>query len=384
MVYSNASQPLFPRLGLLLISCRLSTSGIALALAITPKRFRGLDTIGLVIFLLDVVFFLFISTALAFRFVVHPKTFRDAVTSPQEALFISTFFLSAAAILANISVYGEMFLGANVEGLACFSMVTFWMYLVCSFAYATVQYHLLFTVKEDRRLTIASSSPAWILPIFPVMMAGTVSVFISKQQPIGHAVNVLFAGMAAQGVGFFISLFVYSTYLSRLMAYGLPAQRPGMFIAVGPPAFTCAALIGFASESPRLLAHLQTKPDTFFYGFQGVDTAAAAFQLIAISCAMFLWGLSFWFFAQSTAGVLGGGNPDPRFHLSWWSFVFPNVGLAVACIKIGQALASEGVLWLGSVLVAGLLLAWAVVAFRCVRAVSRREIMWPGHDEDTR
>lgn len=39
----------------------------------------------------------------------------------------------------------------------------------------------------------------------------------------------------------------------------------------------------------------------------------------------------------------------------------------------------------GRALVRGAVLfaAWAVIMFRCVRAVHKREIVWPGHDEDT-
>jgi hypothetical protein len=51
-------------------------------------------------------------------------------------------------------------------------------------------------------------------------------------------------------------VFFYAAYLSRLMAFGLPAQRPGMFIAVGPPSYTCMTLVGLAGELPRVLGKL--------------------------------------------------------------------------------------------------------------------------------
>lgn len=63
--------------------------------------------------------------------------------------------------------------------------------------------------------------------------------------------------------------------------------------------------------------------------------------------------------------------------------MFPNVGFTIASIKIGAGLGSEGVLWMGSGMTVLLVGAWAFIGYRCVRAVVKREIVWPGHDEDS-
>ena len=171
-----------------------------------------------------------------------------------------TFSLSLAAILGNVGEYGRIFLGNNNQSqggvmgggggkgeggamriggpMARFMEVAFWTYLALTFGFSVVQYHLLFAVKEERRLMISSMTPAWILPIFPVMLAGSLAGSAALGLEAGRAIGVLAAGLAAQGLGMLVSVFFYATYLGRLMAFGLPAQRPGMFIAVGPPSFT--------------------------------------------------------------------------------------------------------------------------------------------------
>jgi tellurite resistance protein TehA-like permease len=362
----------------------MSTSGISLVLALTPHRFKGLDVIGLVIFLLDLIFFLFITVALILRFTLHKRTFRKAITHPREALFVSTFWLSIAAILANIGEYGRLFLSAHaLTGLSEFLIVAFWIYLAMTFSVSVFQYHLLFTVKESRRLKINAMTPAWILPIFPVMLAGTLAGAFSRTQPPDRAIPMVCAGLAAQGLGLLISIFMYSTYLSRLMAYGLPAQRPGMFIAVGPPSFTCAAFLAMAADAPRLLMSDTAKGIPFLAGM-GSDPSSfpSSIRLLAVSASIFFLGLSCWFFCSAAAAV-AVGMPDRRFHLSWWSFVFPNVGFTIACIKIGGVMESPGILWTSSVMTILLVGAWAFIVFRCGLAVHRREIVWPGHDEDS-
>lgn len=367
----------------------MSTSGIALTIAVVPYRFQGLSHLGLVIFLLDLVSFLCITLAILARFVLYRPTLRRAFTRPSESLFVPTMFLSLAAILSNVDEYGRRFLRADAYARLAtgFLPAAFWAYLGATFALSVVQYHLLFTVrKTERRLTVGGMTPAWILPILPVMLAGTVAATCAPGLRGRRALAVLCAGLAAQGLGILVSSFFYATYLSRLMAFGLPAQRPGMFIAVGPPSFTCSALVAMAAEVPRVFAEPGGQgeaEDVMVMGLTGEELQALAggVKLLAIFAAVFLWGLSFWFFASATAAVVVG-TPDRRFHLSWWSFVFPNVGLALASMRMGTALGSEGLLWFSTVMTVLLFLVWIFVAFRCIRAVYRREIVWPGHDED--
>jgi len=361
----------------------MSTSGIGLVLALTPHRFPGLNIIGLTIFLMDLVFFIFTTIAITLRFIIHRRTFRKALTHPTEALFIPTFFLSVAAILSSIEVYGDIFLhGAAQAGIHRFLGAVFWVYLAVTFAISVLQYHLLSTVKEERRLNANSITPTWILPIFPLMLSGTLAGLMSRFQPADQAMSMLCAGLAAQGLGILVSIFMYSTYLSRLLTWGLPYQRPGMFIAVGPPSFTAVALVSMASDVPRVFAESNHSTISSLVGLGDSETLAAGIRLLAICFAVFLWGLAFFFFASATAAVLVG-MPDRKFHLSWFSFVFPNVGFAMASFRMGEALNSNGVLWIGTVMTIALVVAWLFICYRCVRAVYKREIVWPGHDEDS-
>lgn len=62
----------------------MSTGGIALTLSLTPHRFRGLDTIGLVVFLFDLLCFILITACLLLRFLLYKHTFRKTLTHPKE------------------------------------------------------------------------------------------------------------------------------------------------------------------------------------------------------------------------------------------------------------------------------------------------------------
>lgn len=173
----------------------MSTSGIALLLAITPHRFPGLSEVGLALFIIDLVMFASISLVLALRFVLYKNTLRRAFTRPSEALFIPALFLSVAAIVANAAEYGQVFLKDEGErrGLVRALEVIFWGYLGVVFVAGVGEYHLLFVVRKvERRLRVGGMTPAWILPVFPVMLAGTLAGAVGRD--LGQFVLFLSVG----------------------------------------------------------------------------------------------------------------------------------------------------------------------------------------------
>jgi tellurite resistance protein TehA-like permease len=219
-------------------------------------------------------------------------------------------------------------------------------------------------------------TPSWLLPIFPIMLSGTIASAIAPTQPPHYAIPIIIAGVTFQGLGFIVAVFMYANYIGRLMTAGLPSPstRPGMFIAVGPPSFTGLALIGMAN------AALTKLPEHYIVDTTAVNTAAVA-KIIAVLMAMFLWALSFFFFSISFVAVVMGFK-EMSFHLAWWSFVFPNTGFVIMTISIGTAIESQAVLWVCSGLTALMVGVWLFVAVRHGMAVWRHEILWPGRDED--
>lgn len=159
------------------------------------------------------------------------------------------------------------------------------------------------------------------------------------------------------------------------MSSGLPSPntRPGMFIAVGPPSFTAAALIGLSNSA---LVHF---PNAFIVGTT-VPTAQVL-KIVAVFAGIFLWSVSLFFFAIGVVSVFAGMR-EIKFHLTWWSFVFPNTGFIIATIEIGIAIDSQPILWVTSGLTCLQVAIWLFVGVCHMRAVWKGQIMWPGKDED--
>ncbi|TGJ80970.1 hypothetical protein E0Z10_g7790 [Xylaria hypoxylon] len=346
----------------------MSTGGLALLLAEKNQGFTfpGLQTIGKFVYILDLVIFTLVVSAITYRFVKFPGTLKKSIVHPTEGLFLGTSTLSLASIIAGIARYGIPSCG---PWLIVVYRILFWIYFAVTFVIAVAQYVLLFT---SPKLKLSDMTPIWDLPVFGYMLSGTIASTGAGLQPPDQASPMLVAGLGAQGFGLLVSILIYACYVSRLVQYGFPApnSRPGMFIAVGPPAFTSLAIIGMANDYPA-----------YYNSFGPDDITRQILIVLATAVSIFIWFLSLWFFCIAAVANLFVWR-EISFHLNWYSYIFPNVGLTISVISIGKTLNSNGILGLGSAMTVLLVIGWIIIVFNHIRAVWNGQILADGKDED--
>jgi len=347
----------------------MSTGAVAVVIGQTPFSFSGLETIGKIFFIVDLVMFVMASILITARFILRPGAISKSMHYPAEALFFGSFWVSIALILNCTQVYGVPSCG---PWLVVTIRVCFWIYSALVIFVAVFQYAKLFIAE---RLQVADAMPAWILPMYPFLVLGPLVATLAPSQPQESAITMLVAGVTFQGLGWMVSIFMYTIYILRLMSSELPpaSLRPAMFISVGPAAYTSAAFVALGTQARNILP-----PD--FMGVSGIP-AGEVLRIIGIVMGIFLWLLAFWFFAVTCWGIVDGFS-EMSFTLTWWAFIFPNGGLTLATIQIGNALDSHGIKVLGSIMTVLLVVAWLVVAAACVKALWERKILWPGMDDD--
>lgn len=343
----------------------MSTGGLSLLIYNQPHQFPGLRSFGLFVYIVNLVVFSCISSAILTRFFLFPGDFKASMTHPREGFFVPTAFLSVATIITSTQRY---VIPDDETTLLWAVQMVFWTYVCVTLALAVGQYSFVFAAHS---FGLHTMMPTWILPIFPVMLSGTIASVIAGHQPDKAAVPIVVAGMTCQGLGTCVSFFMYAHMVGRLMQAGLPNRehRPGLFMCVGPPSFTALAFIGMAQGLPK----------NFDVDMDGMVDAAMVRNMAVIG-AVFLWALSLWWFGIAAIAVLQ--SPPRDFHLGWWAMVFPNTGFTLATISLGKMFQSESVLWFATAMSICLAAMYCFVLYHNVRAVLAQDIMYPGRDED--
>jgi tellurite resistance protein TehA-like permease len=107
-------------------SISMATRGIAVLLYNTPNQFPGLETIGKIVYIFNLVLFLTISLCLSSRFLSNSSALKESLAHPNETHFLGTCPLALATIIMGASVYGTPACGA---WLLVALRVVFWIYV---------------------------------------------------------------------------------------------------------------------------------------------------------------------------------------------------------------------------------------------------------------
>ncbi|KAI1287728.1 voltage-dependent anion channel-domain-containing protein [Xylaria venustula] len=343
----------------------MSTGGLSLLIYSQPYQFPGLRQIGFAVYVANLALFTTLVGLMITRFCLHRDDLRKSLTHPREGLFFPTFFLALATIITSTERY---VVPKNDAPLRWVILTAFWGYLLVTLILAVGQYSHLFA---KHKFALTTMMPTWILPIFPVMLSGTIASVIAESQPDIAAIPIIIGGLGAQGLGISVSILMYSHMVGRLMQEELPNRehRPGLFMNVGPPAFTALALIGMAKGLPDSLDRQE-----------GGTLDVGVIRTFALISAIFLWGLSLWWFSIAAVAVL---RLRPKyFHLGWWAMVFPNTGFILATISIAKEFGNAHVMQFTSALSVLLVSMYIFVLVSHIRAVLKQDIMYPGRDED--
>lgn len=220
-------------------------------------------------------------------------------------------------------------------------------------------------------------TPVWIFPAYPLLIIGPHAANLAGKVPPLQGLDIIIGGFIIQGIGFLVSLMVYSAFIYRLMTQKLPVanSRPAMFISVGPSGFTISGIIGMGHVLPSVV------PDTFM----GNGPLAAQISKVAANWIGFwLWGLALWFFLVAIGAHFSAATHGKMlFAMTWYSFVFPNTALTTATFAVAKALDNNRPIEiLGCVMTVLLVITWIYVSVMMIRAVVRKQILWPQKQED--
>ncbi|TGO28147.1 hypothetical protein BPAE_0031g00120 [Botrytis paeoniae] len=275
----------------------MATGGIANVLYSIPYRSNWLRIVGEIVFFLNLTFFVMNCILISLRFKWNPGSFSKSFLSPSESLYIPA--CSGNNSRDHVSVWNP----------------------------------------ED-----------WpVVPNYHAVAANLISTLPNATAAARiNSTAIAFGAVCFQGIGFLLSLMIYSAFLYRLMTKKLPQEttRPGMFVSVGPSGFTVTAIVSLSNSVQTTIL-----PNGIFGNTEG----PFVLYLMGSFTGLFIWGLCIW-------------N----------SFVFPNTALATATIQIGTAFGSNAIRIVGTVISVFLVVVWLGVLFMIVRAILLKRLLMPG------
>ena len=185
--------------------------------------------------------------------------------------------VSLGTVLINISQYGLNHVGPWLNTAV---LVLFWIDVALAIIASTGIYLVIWSTQT---FTIHQMTPIWIFPAYPLLIIGPYAAVLSAAFDQPHALDIIIGGFTLQGVGFLVSLTIYAAFIYRLMTQKLPKEstRPGMFVSVGPSAFTAGALINLAINTEKAL------PADFM---GNGPLASMIIRVVASWAALWLWG----------------------------------------------------------------------------------------------
>lgn len=136
---------------------------------------------------------------------------------------------------------------------------------------------------STKAFTIGKMTPIWIFPAYPLLIIGPHAAILSSKLNQKQAFDIIVGGFTIQGIGFLVSMMIYSAFIYRLMTQKLPQEssRPGVFVSVGPSAFTAAGMIGMATNIEHAL------PDDLMGDGLLVGTII---RVVASWASLWIWG----------------------------------------------------------------------------------------------
>ncbi|KAI1298660.1 voltage-dependent anion channel-domain-containing protein [Xylaria venustula] len=332
---------------------------------------RWLESVGVVFLLLNLLLFVLNCVLITMRFILVPGSFTHSFLDEVESLFIPAVVVSIAIIMTNITQYGCPNTGPWLQSVM---EVLFWIYLAISVIASTGMYLVLWSTQV---FPIQTMTPVWVFPAYPLLLNATFATNLILTDRVGpgdprsNREAIAATAFVAQGTGFLISFMICAAFIYRLMTQKLPRdmQRPGVFISIGPPAFTVAGLVSLGQQANNILS-----PD-----YAGRSHAVFILEILSTLLGLWLWGLSEWFFIVSVGSLWKYLRTDRSipFQMTWWSFVFPNTALVTATLSLANALDSSGLRIYGCVMAAALVLVWVIVFGKMLRSLWTRQLLWP-------
>lgn len=333
----------------------MGTGIVANAAATLPVHVLGLLGFARVVWVLDLLLLAAVVAATAIHWMHHRTAARSHLDNPVMAHFYGAPAMALMTVGAGALLVGEPVVGATV---AIVMASVLWLSGTLLGLWTAVAVPVrAFTSHE---VAPDAAFGGWLMPVVPPMVSAATGPLLLPHLPAGQwQLAMQLACTMMFGLTLVASLIVITLIWGKLVHHkvGAAAAVPTLWIVLGPlgQSVTAAHTLGVAAPT--------VVPEPF----------GSAFEAMGLVYGLPMWGFAMLWLAIAATITLRAALDGLPFSLTWWSFTFP-VGTVVTGTSALATATGAGFLSVAAlVLYAGLVLAWATVAFRTARGV------WDGH-----
>ncbi|GHJ86518.1 hypothetical protein NliqN6_2920 [Naganishia liquefaciens] len=346
-------------------SVNMGTGILSILLYTLPYQFRGLKTIGTIVFFLNLVLFLVFLGMSFLRYTIWPSVFRKMLFHPQQSLFLGTFPMGFATIV-NMVAFLTLDPPTNDLRTKSFERFTWGIWWIDVILAAIIGIGMLFVMFTRHNQTPKDVTGAWLLPPIANIVASASGAIVAGYLDDRRATITIIISYILWGIGFGPTLLIMALYFNRLAMFKVPANTiiVSSFIPLGPCGQGAFAILRLSSVV-RALCHRQAEQGgSRLYEAAEWRVFGSAVFAGTVPVALVIWGFGFVWLLIAIGSILHiriRGEHIP-FNMGWWGFTFPIGVFTSATVQFGTELDSVAFKVLGTIFTVSLVLLWITVA----------------------
>ncbi|KAK4046256.1 Plasma membrane sulfite pump involved in sulfite metabolism [Microbotryomycetes sp. JL221] len=325
-----------------------------------PYQFKGLNTIAIIMFVLNTILFCTFTAMSIARYVMYPTYFMKMLAHPASSLFLGTFAMGFATVGDGVVLFCVPAIESR-DAWIRFAWALWWLDAFVSVVIAIGVPFVMFTRQTH---TPTSMTAVWFLPVVAPIVAAAHGGIVAEVLAPTHAFVTILLSYMMLGIGLAPAFLLMALYFQRLALHKLPPTAVifSTFLPVGPCGQSAYAFM----QLSRMLVN-KTEQDTNFGRnlFSTVDlhTVVMAVYACSMVAALFMVGLGvFWMTLAIGSLVKTYKTTWIPFNLGFWALTFPVGTMASAVIMLARELDSTALRGFAMFLSMWVIVAWLIVA----------------------
>ncbi|CAL1707088.1 unnamed protein product [Somion occarium] len=322
----------------------------------------ALKIMALIIFLLNLVLFVFVCICTVLRYILYPEIWSRMIAHPAQSLFIGCFPMGAATLInAGLAVNQDWATGGKAF---LYTLWGFW-WLDSAVSYV-IAFGMIYAMMVKQDHAVSRMTAVWLLPVVTLIVASSTGGLLANAlRAHSHTLALVTTGFSLTMViiGLTFALMMITVYLLRLIIHGPPDPSLilSAFVILGPLGQGGFSLLVNGQDLSLLLPlHIGSDfPQSELTG-----------QMLFAGCfggAYILWSMGIaWILIACFSIAHVSHNAKIPFSLAHWGLIFPNGVFALCSVQLAKVLDSGFFRAFGAAWSCIVFLLWITVFFRSI------------------